>query len=558
MLASKILKTSKTQGKTSTIHEKLLVKGGFVQKLSAGIYQFLPLGFLVYKKIYKIIEEELEKIGFLPFLGPMVQPGDLWKKTGRFKSFGSELLKFKNRAGEDYVLAPTHEENTALIAKITLRSFRDLPLALNQIQPKFRDEPRSRGGLIRLKEFTMQDGYSFHRDLKDLDLFYQIVKSAYLKIFERAGLEAKVVQSSSGAMGGNKAEEFMVKSEAGEDRIATCLKCDYAANLEVARFKDRIIKEKEKNTEEIKTPNASTIEALAKFLKLDAHRLAKIVFFVNEKDELIVASVLGDREVNERKLAQASNSAELIPAPEEKIKKMGFEPGFAKPQGGGKNVKVIFDHEVWESNNLVTGANKKDVHLLNFNPKRESGLKSLIADIAEVKDGDPCSQCSGKLKVEKAIEVGNIFQLGDKYSKDFKISITNEKGKKISPFEGCYGIGLERLIATVVETHNDEKGIIWPRELAPYEYYLIYLGEEAKKEAEKVYEKLEKSGKSVLFDDRENSPGEKFADADLIGCSKRIIISEKTLSKNQVEIKDRSSGKLELVDFRSLEDYFSL
>ena len=382
MLASKILKTSKTKIKASTIHERLLRQAGFIQKLSAGIYQLLPLGFLVYKKIYQIIEEELSKIGFLPFLGPMVQPAKLWRQTKRWDDFGQELLRFKNRYEEDFVLAPTHEENVSLMAKSTIQSFRDLPKAFNQIQPKFRDEPRPRGGLIRLREFTMQDGYSFHRDQKDMDLFYEKVKKAYLKIFKRCGLNIKIVQSAVDAMGGTKANEFMVIAPVGENRIALCNQCNYAANLEVARFKDKLIKEKPKPQKIVRTPNTSTIEALSKFLKIESHCLAKIVFFVNEKNELIAGLILGDREINEKKLALASNSKELVSAPESKIRKMGFEPGFAKPIASGKNVKIIFDKEVWESNNLVTGTNKKDSHILNFNPKRDSKIKNpVIADI---------------------------------------------------------------------------------------------------------------------------------------------------------------------------------
>ncbi|MCD6194828.1 proline--tRNA ligase [bacterium] len=556
MLASKIIKTSKTSPKASTVHETLLLQGGFVQKLGAGIYQFLPLGFLVYKKIYRIIEEELSKIGFLPFLAPMVQPSSIWKKSGRWEDFGAELLRFKNRSQEEFVLAPTHEENVSLVARQLIKSFRDLPLALNQIQPKFRDEPRARGGLIRLREFTMQDGYSFHRDKKDLDTFYEEVKKAYLRIFERVGLKVRVVSSASGAMGGTKAEEFIVESEVGEDRIAVCKKCKYAANLEVARFKDRLIKEKPKKLKRVSTPKASTIEELSGFLKVDPHRLAKIVFFKNERGDLIVACVLGDREINERKLGLVTDSESLLSADENKIREFGYEPGFASPIPHTKAV-IVIDTEVWKSNNLVTGDNERDFHLLNFNPARDIKHKKVkIADIAEVKEGDRC-QCGGSLKVKRGIEVGNIFQLGDKYCRSFMVQFTDEKGKQHFPLEGCYGIGLERLMATIVEKYHDKQGIIWPKETAPFDIYLIYLGgDKEKKTAKVIYSELSSLGKDVLLDDRENSPGEKFADADLIGIPYRVIISSKTLSQGKVEVKERSATKKELVDLKTLKDYF--
>jgi len=405
MKASQILRTSKSEIKASTKHEQLLLKGNFVQKLAAGIYQLMPLGFLVYKKIYAIIDEELTNVGFLPFRAPIVHPASIWEKSGRYDDFGPEMVKFENRSRERFVLAPTHEEPVNLMAKKLINSYKDLPLALNQIQIKFRDEPRARGGLIRLREFTMQDGYSFHVNEKDLDEFYNQVREAYLQIFKRLGFEVKVVTATSGAMGGSGAEEFMVLAKDGSDQIALCVKCDYAANMETM-------------------------------------------------------------------------------------------------EGDSKDKK--------------------------------------------------CVKCGGDLKIENTIELGHIFKLGDKYTKAFDLTYNNEKGEKKNPLSGCYGIGLERAMASVVEANNDEKGIIWPEEIAPFEYHLIYLGDKAKIEAEKLYDKLEKAGKSILLDDRDNSVGEKFADVDLIGCSKRLVISDKTLANNQVEIKDRKTGKIEL---KNLSDF---
>ncbi|MDD3773770.1 MAG: His/Gly/Thr/Pro-type tRNA ligase C-terminal domain-containing protein [Patescibacteria group bacterium] len=398
MKATQILRTSKSDLKASTVHETFLLKGNFIQKLGAGIYQLMPLGFLAYQKIYEIIDEELKAIGFLSFRAPIVHPASIWEKSGRYDDFGPEMVKFKNRSAEKFVLAPTHEEPVNLIAKKLINSYKDLPLALNQIQTKFRDEPRARGGLIRLREFTMQDGYSFHTNQEDLDKFYNDVRAAYLRIFKRLGFEVKVVAATSGAMGGSGAEEFMILAQDGSDQIAICEKCDYAVNIET----------------------------------------------------------------------------------------------------------------------LVEG------------------------------DAEVCEKCGGDLKMEKTIELGHIFKLGDKYTKAFELTYDNEKGEKKYPVSGCYGIGLERALASIVETHHDDKGIIWPSEVAPFDYYLIALGEKANEEAKKLYEKLAKEGKEILFDDRENSAGEKFADADLIGCPKRLVISDKTLANNQVEIKDRATGAIEL------------
>ena len=399
----------------------------------------------------------------------------------------------------------------------------------------------------------MQDGYSFHRDKNDLKAFYEEVKKAYLRIFARVGLDPKVVASGVGAMGGSEAEEFIVESEIGEDRIAVCNKCGYAANLEVARFKDEPVRGKEKLLEEIATPRVSTIEELSRFLKVSPHKLAKIVFFENEQGDLIVACVLGDREINERKLAVATQSEKLVPASEEKIRKYGFEPGFASPIPKTK-AQVVIDKEVWQSNDLITGANKKDFHLLHFSPQRDIKYKVKVADIAEVKDKDKC-ECGGTLEVRRGIEVGNIFQLGDKYSRAFDVKFTDEEGKSHYPVEGCYGIGLERLIATVVETHHDDKGIVWPHEIAPFDIYLLYLGgEKEKKIAETLYQQLS-SFKEVIFDDRQKSPGEKFADADLIGVPYRVLVSEKTLKNHQAEVKKRT-GEVELVDLKKIADYF--
>jgi prolyl-tRNA synthetase len=422
---------------------------------------------------------------------------------------------------------------------------------LNQIQPKYRDEPRSRGGLIRLREFIMQDGYSFHKDKEDLDLFYEKVRDAYSRIFERVGLNPIIVKSATGSMGGKEAEEFMVVADIGEDKVVLCSHCHYAANLEVGRFKNIFIKEKPKKSKLVKTPNITSIDELSEFLDIDPHRLAKIVFFENEKKELIVGVVLGDREINERKLSLVTNSLTLLPADSSLIKRKGFEPGFAKPEILKDKVKIVVDEEVWKSNNLITGSNKKDYHLINFNPKKDIKGKVIVGDIAEAREGDLCPLCESKLRIERAIEVGNIFKLGDKYSKDFGISFFDERGKKFYPEEGCYGIGLDRLMATVVEIHHDEKGIIWPQEIAPFDYHFIYLGDKNKKKAEFIYKKLEEKGKRVLFDDRDNSPGEKFADADLIGCPKRILISDKTLKENKIEVKDRKSGKIFILDIES-------
>jgi prolyl-tRNA synthetase len=540
-----------------SISGRLLVRAGFIHKLASGSYDLLPLGFRVFKKIEGIIREELNKIGAEEILSPVVQPASLWQKSGRLKDFGAELVVFTNRHKQKMVLAPTHEETIANMGQKFINSYQDMPVLVNQFQTKYRDEPRPRSGLLRVREFIMQDGYSFDRDRKGLDKSYQAVRGAYSKIFKRCGLKALIVDSDVGAMGGYGGEEFILPNNNGEDRLIVCPKGDYQANVDIALFQ-RVEKRKKltklKKLVEVKTPQAKTIKELCQYLDIKPSQTAKMVFYL-VADQLIAVIVRGDLEVSQIKLANLLKAQELIIAPLERVSEAGAVPGFANPNG--VKAKLIVDPSVAEGANLVIGANRKNYHLRNFNLKRDFKGEAKIADIAEAQAGLPCPKCGAKLREEKGIELGHIFKLGQKYSKSMGVVFTDQRGKEKLVEMGCYGIGLGRLMAATVEHYHDRQGIIWPDEIAPYQFQLIVLGQNKKvtAQAEKLYHNLQGQAKEVLFDDRDESAGVKFNDADLIGIPKRLVVSEKTIKEGKVELNYRSrepgqeeKGKGKLVD----------
>ncbi len=553
-------KTRKTKPKKEdSLSAQLLIQAGFISKVGSGLYDYLPLGFRVLKKIEYIIREELNKVGAQEILSSLIQPAHLWQKSGRIKDFGPELATFKNRKDQRMVIAPTHEETISLMGQKYIESYQDLPQLVNQIQLKFRDEPRARGGLLRAREFIMQDAYSFHKDKKSLNEVYSQVKKAYENIFNRCGLETLVVDSYVGAMGGEGGEEFMLENEDGEDTLITCSKCGYKANLEVAEFEIEKSKEKEKELEEVATPKEKTIDELCKKLSVKPEKTAKMVFYENSSKEnekgsqLIAVLVRGDLDTNELKLESELKVSELEPADDSLIRKVGAQPGFANPIDIKAN--IIVDPTIENSKNLVIGANKEGYHLKNFNLDRDLKKKDYtVADIAQARKGLTCSRCGSFLDEKRGIELGHIFKLGKKYSKSLDVTYTNESGKEEYCQMGCYGIGLGRLMGAVVENFNDENGIIWPREIAPHQYYLIVLGEnnEVEKEAEKVYKKLIKAGKDVLYDDRQESAGVKFNDADLIGCPNRLVVSEKTIENDKIELSLRGKDDKELIDLKNI------
>lgn len=524
-----------------TSHQ-LLLKGGFIAQTGAGLFSLLPLGFRVFEKIENIIREELEKVGCQEILMPVVQPARLWKESGRYFEIGPELLKFKSK-DEEFVLSMTAEE---VVTDILRKETKFLPLILNQIQTKFRDEPRPRGGLLRLREFTMQDAYSFDKDEKGLDLSYGKIKEAYKNIFRRMELKTTVVSASTGIMGGKQSEEFMVLSENGEDRTVLCSKCDYASNLDCAQSipqKSKVIS-KFKKMEEVKTPKMKTVLEVAEFLNIDPCLIIKsIVYKVGEK--LILVLIRGDLEIVENKLKTALGIPFLEKATEEDCQKRAIDLGFVGPVGLD-GIEIYADYSLKLGGLYVVGANKPDTHLVGVSLRDFKVDKWL--DLAEVKEGDACQKCGGRLKILKSIELAHLFKLGTRYSESMKAYFL-ENGKKKPILMGCYGIGLERLMAAIVETHHDENGIIWPKEVAPFLVYLmgIVTLEKEKRVVEEVYNKLIKENIEVLYDDRDSTAGVKFMDADLIGCPLRLTISRRSLERGCLEIKERSTGRIRMV-----------
>ncbi|MGE0073969.1 MAG: proline--tRNA ligase [Sphaerochaetaceae bacterium] len=526
-----------------------LVRAGFIQQLGAGIFSLLPLGLRSVRKIETIIREEMDGIGGQELLMPVVNPADIWKETGRYFSIDKEMSRFQDRVGRDMVLAMTHEECVTDIARFEIDSYKRLPQLVYQLQTKWRDDPRPRAGLIRVREFTMKDSYSFDRDQAGLEKQYQAHYSAYFRIFDRCALPTIAVGSDSGMMGGKVAHEYMYLSPIGEDTIITCPSCGYTANRQVAVFK------KEHNIgemlplEEKLTPNCASIEDLANFLSIDQRNTAKALFMMGtfvdsttgeELQKLIVGVIRGDMEVEENKLQNAAKANALRPAHTDEIKAAGMEPGFGSPIGCAQDVIVIVDDSVAKSINLVAGANKTDYHLLNTNFGRD--YTGTVADIASAAAGYACGVCSAPLQQSKGIEVGNIFQLGTRYSESMGCMYQDEDGTRKPVIMGSYGIGVGRLLACLAEQYNDESGLKLPITAAPYQVHLVSLVKDVEI-AEKIYTDLTAAGIEVLYDDRKESAGVKFADADLIGVPVRITLGNRSLKEGNVEVKLRGSSE---------------
>lgn len=525
---------------------KLLLRAGMIRKLAAGIYTYLPLARRVLHKIEAIIREEMDAIGGMEITMPMVHPAELWAETGRLGDFGPILGRFRDRAGREMVLGPTHEEVITDIARKEIRSWRQLPLMFYQIQTKFRDEPRPRGGLVRAREFTMKDGYSFHESREDLDQFYHKVYQAYLNIFHRCGLEVVPVEADPGLMGGSESHEFMLPSPYGEDSFIQCENKDYAANLEGAvGLKDEDPPEPLLPVEEVATPGCYTIEAVANFLGLPTRKTAKAVFYRTKK-ELVFVVIRGDLEVNEAKLARALGTAELWPATEEEIAACGAVPGYASPIGIRRNgVKVVVDDSIPKARNLVAGANREGFHLKNVNFPRDFQA-DLVADVALARDGDRCPRCGGRLFLHRAIELGHIFKLGTKYSEAMGAHFLDREGRPRPLIMGCYGIGVGRLLAAVIEAHHDEEGIIWPANLAPFHVVVSVLDPKRRELltlGEKLAQALAEAGLEVLLDDRDQSAGEKFHDAKLWGIPVLVVVGPRAAAQNRVELERRRDGE---------------
>ena len=526
---------------------RLLVRAGYIRQLGAGIYTLLPLGFRVSQRIEQVIREEMDAIGGQEMEMPVVHPAELWKETGRYAKIGPEMVRFKDRGGRDMVLAMTHEEVVADLLRDIVKSYRQLPAIVYHFQTKFRDEPRARGGLIRVREFVMKDSYTLDPDEAALDVSYQAHYQAYEKIFARLELDTVVVGADVGIMGGSLAHEFMVLNDAGEDTLVICETGDYAANQQIATVaKPEPPAEEPRPTEEVATPDAPTIAALAAQLGVGEGRTAKATFFVTGDGRLVTAIVRGDFEVNETKLSNAVKAVGgLRPAQAEEIAAAGMVPGYASPIGA-KGTTVVVDDLVARSPNLVAGANKRGYHLLNVNAGRDF-TPDLVVDITNARAGDACLSCGRPLVLRQGIEVGNIFKLGTDFTEKLGATYLAEDGSRQLIVMGSYGIGLGRAMACIVEAHHDDKGIVWPSSVAPYAAHLVALS--ASKDpgvgeaAEALYQRLTDAGVEVLYDDRDESPGVKLTDAELLGMPTIITISPRSLAAGGAEVTDRASGE---------------
>jgi len=535
---------------------RLLVRAGYVRQLGAGIYSLLPLGWRVTHRVEQIIREEMDRIGCQEMEMPVVHPADLWRESGRYQKIGPEMVRFKDRGGRDMVLAMTHEEVVADLLRDIVSSYRQLPLLVYHFQTKFRDEPRSRGGLIRVREFVMKDSYSCDRDFAGLDLSYEKHYEAYTRIFERLGLQAIAVGADVGIMGGSLAHEFMVLNEWGEDTLVICENGDYAANQQIAAPpKPEPPPEELAAPEEVATPGTATIADLAAFLGIGTDRTAKATFFVTGDGRLVTAIVRGDYEVNETKLANAVKATALRPATTEEIRAAGMEAGYASPIGA-HDTTVVVDDLVARSPNLVAGANRPGYHLRNVNVGRDFGA-DLTVDIANARAGDPCPACGAALVLRNGIEVGNIFKLGTDFAIPMGVTYLGEDGERHPIVMGSYGIGLGRAVACIVEAHHDDKGIAWPEAVAPYAAHIVTVGagkdERVRAEAEGLYGRLADAGVEVLYDDRDESPGVKFTDAELLGMPLIVTISPRSLGAGGAEVTVRASGERSVRPIAELE-----
>ena len=531
-----------------TASHQLLLKAGMISQVAAGVYSYLPLAWRALKKIENIIRDEMDKAGGQELMMPVLQPLELWQETGRDLAFGKGLFTLSDRRERKLALGPTHEEVITKLVSHNVQSYRDLPLLLYQIQTKFRDEPRPRAGLLRVREFTMKDLYSFDTDEDGLDQSYNKMLQAYQNIYSRCGLPALLVEADSGAIGGKDSHEFMVIAEGGEDEIIYCPGCQYAANADKAEsIKSKIDSEEPLPLEEVDTPGMATIEEVSSFLKVPQSHTLKAVFYIADS-KLVFVVIRGDIEVNEVKLKNVLHCVDLRLASEAEVLEAGIVAGSASPIGIS-GIKIIADDSITSGTNFIAGANKPDTHFRNVNYPRDFKA-DIMADIARARAGEGCPKCGGKLSSTHGIEVGHIFKLGTFLSEKLGALFINQSGVSQPIVMGCYGIGLGRLLAAAIEQNHDDKGIIWPLPIAPYHIYLcpLYLeNPQVATNAENLYADLEAQGLEVLFDDRKESPGVKFNDADLLGIPIRVTISPRTLKSNSVEIKKRSEKETELV-----------
>ncbi len=535
------------------ISHKLLLRAGMIRKLASGLYSYLPLGLRSLRKVEKIIREEMDRAGAQEVLLPMVQPSELWQESGRWERYGKELLRFEDRHGRASCLGPTHEEVITDIVRKEVRSYRDLPLNLYQIQTKFRDEIRPRFGLLRSREFLMKDAYSFDVDDDALEETYQVMYKAYCQIFERCGLDFRPVEADTGSIGGHASHEFMVMADTGEDQIACCTSCDYAANVELAPViqspNHQINNESLVECKKVSTPEKRSVEEVTDFLGVSASRLVKTLIVMAD-DRPVAALIRGDHELNDVKLKRLLGVEDLNFAGDTTVQRVTGAPvGFAGPVGLPEDLKVVADQDVSILKNFVTGANEADAHFTGVNWGRDVSMPE-FADIRVISEVDPCPRCKGKIELKRGIELGHIFKLGTKYSEALGATFLDANGKKQLTVMGCYGIGVGRTVAAAIEQNHDENGIIFPTPIAPFEVIISLINVTdtmMSNAAEDLYNGLMAQGIEVLLDDRKERPGVKFKDADLLGIPLRIVVGKRLKEKDEVEITSRTTGETILV-----------
>lgn len=544
-----------TPADAEVISHKLLLRAGMIRKAAGGIYTYLPLALRVLKKIENIVREEMDKKGGQELLMPITQPAEIWRETGRWDVYGDEMFRLKDRHGREFSLGPTHEEMVTTVTKSDVRSYKQLPLMFYQIQNKYRDEIRPRFGLMRGREFIMKDLYSFDKDIDGLNESYKKMYDAYMNIFSRCGLKFRPVEADSGAIGGSGSHEFMVIADSGEAAIAYCSACDYAANVEKAELHPIIASEESvKALELVDTPDCKSIKEVCDFLNISPDKTIKSLAFETEHG-LVLALVRGDHEVNEIKLINALNCLQLKIAGEEILAKYNLVPGYIGPVEINSAVTVIADPTVMNMFNAVCGASYRDKHYLNFNPKRDM-KPNKITDIRLIQANDPCPRCAATVQTAKGIEVGQVFKLYTKYSEALKATFLDENGKEKPLVMGCYGVGVSRTMAAAIEQNNDENGIIWPVPIAPYHAVVVPISVKDEKQmalADEVYTKLNAIGVETVFDNRNERPGVKFKDADLIGYPLKITIGPKAIEEQIVEVKVRKTGEAHIVKLENLD-----
>jgi prolyl-tRNA synthetase len=540
------------------ISHQLGLRAALMRQMAQGIYSYLPLGWRVIRRITRILREEMDAIGAQELLMPVVQPAELWQATGRYDGSapGPVLLRFQDRNQHGMVLAMTHEEALADLARQEVQSYRQLPQLVYHIQTKYRDEVRARGGLVRVREFLMKDAYSLDADQAGLDAVYERIYAAYERIFERCGLEVLAVEASTGVMGGAMSHEFMMPHPQGEDSLLVCSACRRAANAEVARFDKGLVEAPLAGAvQRVATPGAATIAAVAEMLGVETRRTLKAVFYRSSEGEIVFAVIRGDLEVNEAKLSAALGGAELRAASADDLEQAGLVAGYASPMGvralqaQGKPIRVVGDDSLISPAGFVAGANEPGYHLIEVNYPRDFEV-DVLTDIALARDGDRCHRCRGALRETRAIEVGHVFKLGARYSEALGATFLDAEGRQRPIVMGSYGIGLGRLMACIIEQHHDEHGIIWPPNVAPFDVSLISLarpGSEIEAAADGLYEWLKENGFEVLYDDRDERAGVKFNDADLIGIPVRLTVSERAMAQGGVELKLRWEAERHLV-----------